>query len=346
MYTYKSNKRRYQHYADKIPYSPDINMFALGDDLITPKLQTPQQQIQQAVHNSYANNLNSIANQTTATMDKVSKNFTESGKATYFNSKINNGNSKTVSGEKTSVGQGLSSLGSSLLAAGAGALGNLAGKAISGKRTSEVGNAVGTVGNAVGDVVSYFNPVAGAFVKFGSGVVGGIGNALIGNNTTEYDNQLADTRGIEVQSGDLDAITAQQAATAPALSNVKRSDFGWLNGSTYNSYKQAMANNARYQGNLFTNAIDNTMNDALASQERVSAALGGMINTSSPTGLWMANNQLISQQSNTSHNNEPSIISPIKTFKNGGKLNEGDIAELSEKEIKRLEKQGYVIEKL
>jgi len=74
---------------------------------------------------------------------------------------------------------------SALLGTAAGMVNTYANKWISDGYKNGVGQGIATVGNTVGGLVGNFNPVLGAAISAGSGIIGGIVQRGIGIKTNE-----------------------------------------------------------------------------------------------------------------------------------------------------------------
>lgn len=193
-----------------------------------------------------------------------------------------------ITGDDTSGGSGgLSNLAKGAINGAGALLGQTGYKVISGGLNSGAGNAIMGFGSAAGDIISTVNPVIGGAVKLGSGLVGGITNALFGsklnqeriNNIEGGTNQL---NNIQVDDSSTGSILNQFGDTSFGQSfNMKDiGKDGLFSNKAKNTYKrlkkeQATAIN-RALGN-FSNAAGNVQENQVLDSMANYAAYGGPI---------------------------------------------------------------------
>lgn len=193
-----------------------------------------------------------------------------------------------ITGDNTSgVSGGLSNLAKGAINGAGDLLGQTGYKVISGGLNSGAGNAIMGFGSATGDIISTVNPVIGGAVKLGSGLVGGITNALFGsklnqeriNNIEGGVNQL---NNIQVDDSSTGSILNQFGDTSFGQSfNMKDiGKDGLFSNKAKNTYKrlkkeQATAIN-RALGN-FSNAAGNVQENQVLDSMANYAAYGGPI---------------------------------------------------------------------
>lgn len=179
MYTKKEfNKRRYQKYADRIPYGPDINVLANGGSTwsnLAMKDWTGGTQEGQNMWNSLSK----------YSQNQITQDYMNSKNA-FGISKKNNPFSKGNIGT-TAVG---------IASAIAPVAGNLIG---GGYSTGGVGEGIQNIGGTIGGAVGMVNPVAGAIVSGASALIGGLTNRAFGVKTDQekLNRVNADTRMLQ-----------------------------------------------------------------------------------------------------------------------------------------------------
>ena len=186
---------------------------------------------------------------------------------------------------KSPIGGMLGGLGS--------AVGQIGGSLISGGLSSGAGSAIGNIGGTVGSLVSNVNPVAGAIISAGSGIIGGGINALFGTGVNEealnaakegtaaYNNMSFNAANFD----DLGSITAQanvQDAYSGGL--FRKGDARRQNEELRRQREEARSFAFRGLGNNVANINQSMLGDALANY----AACGGKLHKYDAGGLKAA----------------------------------------------------------
>lgn len=182
---------------------------------------------------------------------------------------------------------GLSNLAKGAISGAGTLLGQTGYNVISGGLNSGAGNAIMGFGSAAGDVISTVNPVIGGAVKLGSGLVGGITNALFGSKLNqerinEIEGGISQLNNLQVDDSSTSSILNRFGDTTFGQSFSRKdvgSDglFGNKAKNTYNRLKneqgEAIARAYSNFDNGISNVINNQVNNALANY----TAYGGPI---------------------------------------------------------------------
>lgn len=205
------------------------------------------------------------------------------------------GKSGAEGGAGASAGGFSSALGAGKLSAGAktgiavagSVAGSLAKHFISDGYSSDVGNALADIGGTAGGIVSYFNPVVGALVSFGTGALGGLYNRAFSIKTDEAKlakakSNIAYYKNLNFKNKLLDDINP---IASLSFQNPYKS--GWLksadddNQALRDRFSTARDFAVRNQENAVKNIEADTLNKELAT----SAAYGGPISIGGPIDI-------------------------------------------------------------
>ena len=190
-------------------------------------------------------------------------------------SKMNFGNISKMAG--TSIGGGI-------LNGISGTVGSFANKAISGGLSSGAGSAISGVGGTVGGIVGKANPLLGAAITVGSGVVGGVVNSLVGTSTDQKKLADANSGTAAYNNFTSNASTFDEIEGPVAQANVQNAFRGGLFKKGWASRKNADLRQQRIDARQFAdrsilnnvyNLADDQLNDAMANY----AAYGGLLDT-------------------------------------------------------------------
>ncbi len=135
---------------------------------------------------------------------------------------------------KSGIGSGIGS-----------AVGSIAGGAIAGGLESGAGSAISNIGGTIGGAIGAVNPVLGGLVSLGSGVIGGVTNALFGSklnkeNIAGIESANKGMNTLMVDSSNFDTIE-NQWGTQNFGSDFSRSDIGkdgWFSNKAKNKFKE------------------------------------------------------------------------------------------------------------
>ena len=234
---------------------------------------------------------------------------------------INSSNdSKTFSVKEAFGKDALKAAGKTALNAGIGIAGNLVGQgakaAISGGRSSDIGNGISSLGSTIGGAVGTANPLLGAAITAGSGVLGGLWNGAFGakwnkENIADIENNIA-----QMRATDLGSVNSN-AALLDAWGQVNLGyDFdqdyigknGWLNHKATRKYNKlnAMQQAARayvqHQLGVAADQADRTQDDLAQSTFKYSD--GGFLDNLDTSDMGEATKYSLAQDYLTMKNNK------------------------------------------
>ena len=292
---------------------------------------------------------------------------------------------KTFSIKEAFGKDALKAAGKTALNAGIGIAGNLVGQgakaAISGGRSSDIGNGISSLGSTIGGAVGTANPLLGAAITAGSGVLGGLWNGAFGakwnkENIADVENNIAQMRATDLSS------VNSNAALLDAWGQVNLGyDFdqnyigknGWLNHKATRKYNKlnAMQQAARayvqHQLGVAADQADRTQDDL--AQSTFIYSDGGFLDNLDTSDMGEATKYSLAQDYLTMKNNKINTDAKIanmyagtpgtffaegnplnvlcgggKIFAIGGDMQEysvGQIYDVSESEANRLKAMGY-----
>ena len=260
---------------------------------------------------------------------------------------INSSNDgKTFSIKEAFGKDALKAAGKTALNAGIGIAGNLVGQgakaAISGGRSSDIGNGISSLGSTVGGAVGMANPLLGAAITAGSGVLGGLWNGAFGakwnkENIADVENNIA-----QMRATDLGSVNSN-AALLDAWGQVNLGyDFdqnyigknGWLNHKATRKYNKlnAMQKAARayvqHQLGVAADQADRTQDDL--AQSTFIYSDGGFLDNLDTSDMGEATKYSLAQDYLTMKNNKINTDAKIANmyagtpdtfFAEGGPLN-------------------------
>ena len=227
---------------------------------------------------------------------------------------------KTFSIKEAFGKDALKSAGKTMLNAGIGIAGNLVGQgakaAISGGRSSDIGNGIASLGSTVGGAVGMANPLLGAAITAGSGVLGGLWNGAFGakwnkENIADIENNIA-----QMRATDLGSVNSN-AALLDAWGQVNLGyDFdqnyigknGWLNHKATRKYNKlnAMQQAARayvqHQLGVAADQADRTQDDL--AQSTFIYSDGGFLDNLDTSDMGEATKYSLAQDYLTMKNNK------------------------------------------
>lgn len=234
---------------------------------------------------------------------------------------INSSNDgKTFSIKEAFGKDALKAAGKTALNAGIGIAGNLVGQgakaAISGGRSSDIGNGISSLGSTVGGAVGMANPLLGAAITAGSGVLGGLWNGAFGakwnkENIADVENNIA-----QMRATDLGSVNSN-AALLDAWGQVNLGyDFdqnyigknGWLNHKATRKYNKlnAMQKAARayvqHQLGVAADQADRTQDDL--AQSTFIYSDGGFLDNLDTSDMGEATKYSLAQDYLTMKNNK------------------------------------------
>ena len=234
---------------------------------------------------------------------------------------INSSNDgKTFSIKEAFGKDALKAAGKTALNAGIGIAGNLVGQgakaAISGGRSSDIGNGISSLGSTIGGAVGTANPLLGAAITAGSGVLGGLWNGAFGakwnkENIADVENNIAQMRATDLSS------VNSNAALLDAWGQVNLGyDFdqnyigknGWLNHKATRKYNKlnAMQQAARayvqHQLGVAADQADRTQDDL--AQSTFIYSDGGFLDNLDTSDMGEATKYSLAQDYLTMKNNK------------------------------------------
>lgn len=202
---------------------------------------------------------------------------------------------------------------SAALLSAAGSMANTyANKWISNGYKDKVGQGITTVGGTVGNLVGQFNPVAGAIISAGSGVLGGLTQRAFGVKTNQ--------KNLKAAKGNI-SQNLQYKGSASSFDNVMEAPVGQVHGGVYKGgwfNKSAAKKQGRLTAieNFATNKARNEMinniatlshkqsNNMLANYSAFGGPMFGGIN--GPSDYQFMNQYLANMSQRNEFNNKPS----------------------------------------
>lgn len=180
-------------------------------------------------------------------------------------------------------------IGSGILSGLAGGISKGAQGLISGGLNSGAGNAIGSLGRGVGSLVGRVNPLLGAAVSVGSGIIGGGVNALVGTATDQKklaaNNEAISAWNSYASTADstdaVKGLTAMQNYEDAYRSGLLRK--GWAN-SRNDEARTNFANAKSFAERSITNNVDNIIGDMIANSLYNYSAFGGPLGYAPMTG--------------------------------------------------------------
>lgn len=227
---------------------------------------------------------------------------------------------KTFSIKEAFGKDALKAAGKTALNAGIGIAGQLVGQgakaAISGGRSSDIGNGISSLGSTIGGAVGTANPLLGAAITAGSGVLGGLWNGAFGakwnkENIADVENNIA-----QMRATDLGSVNSN-AALLDAWGQVNLGyDFdqnyigknGWLNHKATRKYNKlnAMQQAARayvqHQLGVAADQADRTQDDL--AQSTFIYSDGGFLDNLDTSDMGSATKYSLAQDYLTIKNNK------------------------------------------
>lgn len=204
---------------------------------------------------------------------------------------------------------------SALLGTAAGMVNTYANKWISDGYKNGVGQGIATVGNTVGGLVGNFNPVLGAAISAGSGIIGGIVQRGIGIKTNEKALKTARSninRGLMYQGNASSFDNVQEAPIMQNHNTIYKG--GWWNKRNANKKNNRLVNHEQYAMNKAGNEMLNNVavlnhkqtNNMLANYSALGGPIVNMVN--GPTDFWLASQQLALQNKAVDNKNKPAQL--------------------------------------
>ena len=187
---------------------------------------------------------------------------------------------------KTGFQNGLKAGAAAGINAASGIVGGLANGLISGGLNSGVGSTISGIGSTVGGAIGAVNPLLGAAVTVGSGILGGVTNALFGESVDEEKLQAAREGTAQLNSFTSNAGSFDDIRGPQAVANVEDAYSGGLFTSGSARRKNEELKRQRAEARMFAdrsilnnvlNLQDDQLNDALANY----TAYGGPIDVMS-----------------------------------------------------------------
>ena len=206
---------------------------------------------------------------------------------------------------------------SGLIGAAAGMVNTFGNKLISDGYKDKVGQGIATVGGTVGGLVGQFNPLLGAAITAGSGILGGLTQRTFGMKTNQTALKAARgniTRGLMYQGNASSFDNVQEAPTMQSHGNIYKG--GWAKSAKSMASKKnnRLLNHEQFAVNRARNEMLNNVavlnhkqtNNMLANYSAFGGPLFGMVN--GPTDLWLASQQLSIQNKKADSLNKPAQI--------------------------------------
>lgn len=182
-----------------------------------------------------------------------------------------------------------SSIGGTLLTGLSGGASLGAQKILSGGLNSGAGNAIGSLGRGVGSLVGRVNPLLGAAVSVGSGIIGGGVNALVGTAT---DQKKLAANNEAISAWNSYASTADSTDAVKGLTAMQNYEDAYRGGLLRKGWANSRNDEARtnfknaksFAERSITNNVDNIMGDMIANAMYNYSAFGGPLGYAPMTG--------------------------------------------------------------